>query len=68
MERPERIVLLIIGGLTFRMEAVMWVLAVLGNWTVINRIYYTWKELPTPRREAAGAIHSKARDADATHS
>ncbi len=46
MERPERIVLLIIGGLTHRMEAVLWVLAVLGNWTVINRIYYTWKELP----------------------
>jgi CDP-diacylglycerol---glycerol-3-phosphate 3-phosphatidyltransferase len=46
MERPERIVLLIIGGLFHRMEAVLWILAVLGNWTVINRIYYTWKELP----------------------
>ncbi len=48
MERPERIVLLIIGALSGRMEAVLWVLAVLGNWTVINRIYYTWKELPKP--------------------
>ena len=48
MERPERIVLLIIGGLSNRMEAVLWILAVLGNWTVINRIYYTWKELPKP--------------------
>jgi CDP-diacylglycerol--glycerol-3-phosphate 3-phosphatidyltransferase len=46
MERPERIVLLIIGGLSNRMEAVLWILAVLGNWTVIDRIYYTWKELP----------------------
>jgi CDP-diacylglycerol--glycerol-3-phosphate 3-phosphatidyltransferase len=46
MERPERIVLLIIGGLANRMEAVLWILAILGNWTVINRIYYTWKELP----------------------
>lgn len=46
MERPERIVLLIIGGLANRMEAVLWVLAVLGNWTVINRIYFTWKKLP----------------------
>ncbi len=45
MERPERIVLLIIGGLANRMEAVLWILAVLGNWTVIDRIYYTWKEL-----------------------
>ncbi len=50
MERPERIVLLIIGGLANRMEAVLWVLAVLGNWTVINRIFYTWKELPKPER------------------
>jgi CDP-diacylglycerol---glycerol-3-phosphate 3-phosphatidyltransferase len=49
MERPERIVLLIIGGLSNRMEAVLWVLAVLGNWTVINRIYYTWKELHNDR-------------------
>ncbi len=49
MERPERIVLLIIGGLANRMEAVLWILAVLGNWTVINRIYYTWKELPKQR-------------------
>jgi CDP-diacylglycerol--glycerol-3-phosphate 3-phosphatidyltransferase len=48
MERPERIVLLIIGGLANRMEAVMWILAILGNWTVIDRIYYTWKELPKP--------------------
>ncbi len=50
MERPERIVLLIIGGLANRMEAVLWILAVLGNWTVIDRIYYTWKELPRPQR------------------
>jgi len=50
MERPERIVLIIIGALSNRMEAVLWVLAVLGNWTVIDRIYYTWKELPKPHR------------------
>jgi len=49
MERPERIVLLIIGGLANRMEAVLWVLAVLGNWTVLGRIYYTWRELPKPQ-------------------
>jgi CDP-diacylglycerol---glycerol-3-phosphate 3-phosphatidyltransferase len=51
MERPERIVLLIIGGLSGRMEAVLWILAVLGNWTVFDRIYYTWKELPKRRKE-----------------
>ncbi len=54
MERPERIVLLIIGGLSNRMEAVLWILAILGNWTVINRIYYTWKELPKTKNATAG--------------
>jgi CDP-diacylglycerol---glycerol-3-phosphate 3-phosphatidyltransferase len=50
MERPERIVLLIIGGISNHMEAVLWVLAIIGNWTVIDRIHYTWLELPKPRR------------------
>jgi len=53
MERPERVVLLIIGGLSNRMEAVLWILAVLGNWTVIDRIYYTWKNLPKPKKANA---------------
>ena len=56
MERPERIVLLIIGGLSGRMEAVLWVLAVLGNWTVFDRIYYTWRELPK-RKAIVGRRH-----------
>jgi CDP-diacylglycerol---glycerol-3-phosphate 3-phosphatidyltransferase len=55
MERPERVVLLIIGALSSRMEAVLWILAVLGNWTVIDRIYYTWKVLPHPNRTASDA-------------
>ena len=53
MERPERVVLLVIGGLTGRMEAVLWVLAVLGNWTVINRIVYTRKILHEADRKTA---------------
>jgi CDP-diacylglycerol---glycerol-3-phosphate 3-phosphatidyltransferase len=56
MERPERIVLLIIGGLSNRMEAVLWILAVLGNWTVFDRIYYTWKELQKRRKENATCV------------
>ena len=44
LERPERIVLLIIGGLFDRMAAVLWVMAVLSNLTVIHRIVHTWKE------------------------
>jgi len=44
MERPERVVLLIIGALFDRMAAVLWVIAVLANITVIHRMLYTWQE------------------------
>jgi CDP-diacylglycerol--glycerol-3-phosphate 3-phosphatidyltransferase len=44
LERPERIVLLIIGALTDRIGAAMWVMAVLSNWTVSQRIWYTWQQ------------------------
>ena len=40
LERPERIVLLIIGSFYY-MEPVVWVIAVLSNWTVVHRILYT---------------------------
>jgi CDP-diacylglycerol--glycerol-3-phosphate 3-phosphatidyltransferase len=53
MERPERIVLFMIGAFTNRMAAVMWVIGVLSIVTVINRIHYTYLELngkPQPRR------------------
>jgi len=51
LERPERIVLLIIGGLTDRMAAVLWVMAILSNWTVSQRIWYTWRELSAAERQ-----------------
>jgi len=44
MERPERVVLLIIGALFGRMAQVLWVIAVLSNLTVIHRMIYTWRE------------------------
>lgn len=44
LERPERVVLIIIGALANRMAPVLWVLAVLSNITVISRIIYTWEE------------------------
>jgi CDP-diacylglycerol--glycerol-3-phosphate 3-phosphatidyltransferase len=44
MERPERIVLLIIGAMFNRMAQVLWVIAVLSNLTVIHRMIYTWQE------------------------
>src|ERR687897_201556 len=45
MERPERIVLFMIGAFTNRMAAVLWVLLVLSIITVSNRIYYTYLAL-----------------------
>ena len=44
LERPERIVLIILGALTGRMAAVLWVIAVLSNLTVIHRMIHTWQE------------------------
>jgi CDP-diacylglycerol--glycerol-3-phosphate 3-phosphatidyltransferase len=42
MERPERLVLVIIGALFNRMAPVLWVIAILSTITVIHRIQYTW--------------------------
>jgi CDP-diacylglycerol--glycerol-3-phosphate 3-phosphatidyltransferase len=44
LERPERVVLIIIGALANRMAPVLWVIAVLSNITVISRIIFTWEE------------------------
>jgi CDP-diacylglycerol--glycerol-3-phosphate 3-phosphatidyltransferase len=44
MERPERIVLTIIGCLFNRIPAVLWVIAALGTVTVIHRILFTYRE------------------------
>ncbi len=40
LERPERIVLLLIGSFYY-MDPVIWVIAVISNWTVVHRILYT---------------------------
>ena len=53
MERPERIVLFMIGAFTNRMTAVLWVILVLSVLTVLDRIYYTWRELRSADGEAA---------------
>ena len=44
LERPERVVLLIIGALFDKMAPVLWVIAVLGNLTVIHRMIFTYQE------------------------
>jgi len=54
MERPERIVLLMIGAITNRMAGVLWVIGVLSVASVADRIYYTYLELngkPQPSRK-----------------
>ena len=45
MERPERIVLFMIGAFTNRMAGVLWVILILSIVTVADRIIYTYREL-----------------------
>jgi CDP-diacylglycerol--glycerol-3-phosphate 3-phosphatidyltransferase len=45
LERPERVVLIVVGALANRMGAVLWIIAVLSNLTAIQRIVYTYVEL-----------------------
>jgi CDP-diacylglycerol--glycerol-3-phosphate 3-phosphatidyltransferase len=52
MERPERIVLLMIGAFTNRMAAVLWVILILSIFTVADRIIYTYRELRETRQQA----------------
>ncbi|HYL46595.1 MAG TPA: CDP-alcohol phosphatidyltransferase family protein [Candidatus Limnocylindrales bacterium] len=49
LERPERLVLLIIGGAFNRMAQVLWVIALISTITVIHRVAYTWQELRAGR-------------------
>lgn len=58
LERPERMVLIIIGALFDRMAPVLWIIAVLSTWTVIHRVVYTWQE---SRRLAASSPEQSPR-------
>src|SRR5277367_3666678 len=54
MERPERIVLVIIGGLFEKwgaMAPVLWVLAVISTITVIHRIRFTYEQTTAMQAE-----------------
>jgi CDP-diacylglycerol--glycerol-3-phosphate 3-phosphatidyltransferase len=62
LQRPERVVLLIIGALSTwnwdsdfflfnRMPQVLWVLAIGSLWTFIHRMYFIWKELKRDKVE-----------------
>ena len=43
MERPERMICLILGALLDVLEPALWVLAVLANLTALQRIAFTWR-------------------------
>ena len=43
-ERPERLVLLIVGALANRVEVALWILAIGPNIAVIHRIVHTWRQ------------------------
>jgi len=63
MERPERIVLFMIGAFTNRMAAVLWVVLILSILAVANRIYYTYlalNRLPLPSREGPAGLFTRA--------
>src|SRR6478609_4944608 len=63
MERPERIVLFIIGAFTNRMAAALWVILVLSVLTVANRIYYTYlalNKLPMPSKSGVRGAFNRA--------
>ena len=61
MERPERIVLFMLGAMFNRMAAVMWVILILSIVTVANRIHYTYlalnhKPMPTGSNPLSNAF------------
>ncbi len=62
MERPERIVLVILGALFNRMAPALWVIAVLSNVTVVHRILYTLRA--TRKLDLAAAATSTGTPAE----
>src|SRR5262245_51570305 len=63
MERPERIVLFMIGAFTNRMAAVLWVILALSVLAVANRIYYTYlalNRLALPSKAGLKGIFNRA--------
>ena len=63
MERPERIVLFMIGAVTNRMAGVLWVILLLSILAVANRIYLTYlvlNRLPMPTRAGAQGLFNRA--------
>ena len=64
LERPERIVLIIIGALFDRMAPVLWVIAVLSNWTVVHRMIYTYREARQLEDAQLRLAHERKKEKD----
>jgi CDP-diacylglycerol--glycerol-3-phosphate 3-phosphatidyltransferase len=43
MQRPERVITLIIGSLSNHLPVALWILAIFGQIASFQRIYYTWQ-------------------------
>jgi CDP-diacylglycerol---glycerol-3-phosphate 3-phosphatidyltransferase len=54
-ERPERLVLMIVGALTSRIDIALWFLAIGPNITVIHRLLHTWKQTRSTQAQIASA-------------
>ena len=61
-ERPERLVLMILGVFLNRMPLVLWILAIGPNITVIHNIVHTWRET---RRRTLDEVPLNASEAQA---
>lgn len=55
MERPERMICLIMGALFDLLEPALWILAVLANATAIQRIVFTRRAMRNAARHSAAA-------------
>ena len=56
-ERPERLVLLILGAVTNRVHLALWILAIGPNVTVVHRILHTWKQTKHLAPQASTTNH-----------
>jgi CDP-diacylglycerol---glycerol-3-phosphate 3-phosphatidyltransferase len=56
MERPERILLIFFGAaISSIMPVIIWILAIFTNLTVIQRIYYTWRQVKSSEQGDRGS-------------
>ena len=59
-ERPERLVLMILGALTNRMDVALWILAIGPNITVVHRIVQTWQQTKANSAPSSAPVRTSA--------